>query len=498
VRTTLEELGGIFVKLGQIASTRGDVLPPAWCAELATLRTATAAVPQEQMRRHLAAELGADPSAVFATFDWTPIASASISQVYAATLHDGTPVVVKVQRPGLDAAVERDGAAVMQLARLVERRTPLGVALQPAEFAREILDSVHDELDFRIEAANTALVAESLAGRPGVRVPVVHTALSGRRVLVEERIAGRDLGSLGERADGSLDRAELADRLVELFTHQLFGVGVFHADPHPGNLLLAEDGSIALIDLGAVGRLSDVHRGAVLEMVVAASSADAVALREALARIAPFDRRADLTALDTELDAFLTRHIRASGTIGVAAFEDVTVLVARHGIHLPRWFATLTRAMVTLEGTVKGLDPTFSFVEAATRHSTSTVRSSLAGDGRTVVAEMLVAETARLRRLPAQLDDALGQLVGGRLSAQIALLSDVRDVGLVTRLAGRFVLSMTAAATMITSVLLLGVDDDHASGAAVTVNELLGYTGLGAAAVLALRVVAGVIRAGEA
>src|SRR6478735_2383544 len=197
VRRTLEELGGIFVKLGQIASTRADVLPPAWCAELATLQTATAAVPQEEMRRHLAAELGADPSTVFATFDWTPIASASISQVYAATLHDGTPVVVKVQRPGLDAAVERDGAAVLQLARLVERRTPLGVSLQPAEFAREILDSVHDELDFRIEAANTALVAESLAGRPGVRVPVVHTALSGRRVLVEERIAGRDLGSLG-------------------------------------------------------------------------------------------------------------------------------------------------------------------------------------------------------------------------------------------------------------------------------------------------------------
>src|SRR6478735_1530695 len=254
VRRTLEELGGIFVKLGQIASTRGDVLPPAWCAELATLRTATAAVPQEEMRRHLAAELGADPSRVFATFDWTPIASASISQVYAATLHDGTPVVVKVQRPGLDAAVERDGAAVMQLARLVERRTPLGVALQPAEFAREILDSVHDELDFRIEAANTALVAESLAGRA--------------------------LGSLDERADGSLDRRDLADRLVELFMHQLFGVGVFHADPHPGNLLLAEDGSIALIDLGAVGRLSDVHRSAVLEMVVAASTADAVALRE--------------------------------------------------------------------------------------------------------------------------------------------------------------------------------------------------------------------------
>ena len=174
------------------------------------------------------------------------------------------------------------------------------------------------------------------------------------------------------------------------------------------------------------------------------------------------------------------------------------MLVARHGIHLPRWFATLIRAMVTLEGTVKGLDPTFSFVEAATRHSTSTVRSSLAGDGRTVVAEMLVTESARLRRLPSQLDDALGQLVGGRLSAQISLLSDTRDVRLVTRLAGRFVLSMTAAATMITSVLLLGIDDGHASGAAVTVNELLGYIGLGAAAVLALRIVAGVIRDGEA
>ena len=165
VRRTLEEAGGIFVKLGQVASTRSDVLPRAWCDEL-SLPALERRVRRRRPRcaRTSRPQLGRDPADVFSAFDWTPIASASISQVYRAALADGTPVIVKVQRPGLDGTLELDGAAVMQIARLIERRTPLGLSVRPADLAQEFVESVGEELDFGIEADQRG-AADRRAGR---------------------------------------------------------------------------------------------------------------------------------------------------------------------------------------------------------------------------------------------------------------------------------------------------------------------------------------------
>jgi ubiquinone biosynthesis protein len=499
VRHTLEEAGGIFVKLGQVASTRSDVLPRIWCDELARLRSAAAPVPEAEMRPHIAALLGADPAERFATFDWTPLASASISQVYRATLLDGTPVIVKVQRPGLDDALELDSAAIMQIARLIERRTPIGLSVRPADLAKEFLDSVLEELDFGIEAANAGELGAGLAAVVGVRIPQVYPELSGPRILTEELVVASSVGELA--VDDDIDRVALADRLISLFLHQIFTVGVFHADPHPGNILVERDGTIVLIDLGAVGRLGPSHRDAVLDMMAAASSGDASGLRQALERITLFDRRIDLRLLDVAIHAFFGRHLRAGGSISAAAFEDIAVLIGQFGIRLPRWFGTLSRTLVTLEGTIKGLDPDFSLVDAAKRYAATLVQSMVGDDPQQIVQRELIAEMPRLRRLPERIDDLLAQAVSGRLTAQMSLFADERDERLVSRLADRLTLAVIAAATMIGSIMLMGVDVGptfgDGDGRGVALNEVLGYFGLAMGVVLAFRLVAGVVRDGE-
>jgi ubiquinone biosynthesis protein len=499
MRRTLEQAGGIFVKLGQVASTRSDVLPSAWCDELAGLRSGAEPAAEELMRPYITELLGAPPERFFTMFDWTPLASASMSQVYRATLPDDSAVVVKVLRPGLDETVELDSAAIMQIANVVERRTPLGLSVRPATLAAEFLDSVREELDLTIEAGNASALRTGLADVPGVRIPEIYPDLSGERILTEEFVDAPNVGQLVELGMPLDERRELADRLITVFMHQIFAIGVFHGDPHPGNILLDEGGMIVLIDLGAVGRLGDGNRRAVLEMLAAASVGDTGALRQALGRITIFDRRVDLRELEAAMESFVNRQARAGGGISATAFEDLAVIIGRFGIRLPPWFGTLSRTLVTLEGTIKGLDPEFSLVDAARQHVDIALGSDADGqiDVEALLREEAMAQLPRLRRLPEHVDELLGQAVTGRLSAQLSVLSDERDERLITRLADRAVLSRIATATTIASVILLNVDGGPSFGGDVSLNEVLGYFGLAAGTILAFRVVAGIIRDGE-
>jgi ubiquinone biosynthesis protein len=339
----------------------------------------------------------------------------------------------------------------------------------------------------------------AVTGLDRVRIPEVYPQLSGERILTQELIAAPNIGDIVDARTSSagLDKAALGDRLVELFMHQVFTVGTFHADPHPGNILVEPDGTIVLIDLGAVGRLGQAHRDAVLEMMAAASVGDAPALRQALSRITVVDRRIDGRELDVALEAFLVRHLRTGGGISTSAFEDLAVLIGRYGIRLPRWFGTLSRTLVTLEGTIKGLDPAFSLVDAAKRHAESMFGQVTGADVRATLQRELLAELPRLRRLPERIDEILGQAASGSLSAQVSVLADRRDERLVTRLIDRLVLAIIAAATTIASVILIGIDAGPALSSHVSMNEVLGYFGLFASGVLGFRIVAGIIRDGE-
>jgi ubiquinone biosynthesis protein len=246
----LEQAAGVHVKLGQIAATRVDLLPPEVCDELAELQNRVPPDPQDCILSVLEADLGVPVDEVFAEFDWEPLAAASIGQTYRAHLRSGDAVVVKVQRPDIGALIERDLAALALLADFAQRRTPFGQGVHAGEMLGQFADGLRVEVDFRPEADAMSEMAGMLDGDVHVRVPRVCRQVSGPRVLVQECFEGVTITEL-RRMDGDQpDRKALADHLLRATLDQVMRIGLFHADPHPGNVFAVPDGSLGLIDWG--------------------------------------------------------------------------------------------------------------------------------------------------------------------------------------------------------------------------------------------------------
>ncbi|MDQ4068065.1 MAG: AarF/UbiB family protein, partial [Actinomycetota bacterium] len=267
LRRVLEQAGGVYIKLGQIAATRTDLVPPDICTELGRLQNRVAPVPLELVRPALEAELGARVEEVFAEFEWEPLAAASIGQTHLARLHSGEAVVVKVQRPGVHEVIERDLAALGLVAGLAQRRTELGLGIRSAEMLEIFATNLRTELDFQREADAMTEMEAMLGGNGGVRVPRVHRQLCTRRLLVQERFEGCTVADVEQLDTFTADRGALADQLLRSTLDQILRVGFFHADPHPGNVFVFADGTLGLIDFGAVGRLDSIQQGAVTDML---------------------------------------------------------------------------------------------------------------------------------------------------------------------------------------------------------------------------------------
>jgi ubiquinone biosynthesis protein len=498
LRQTLEQAGGMLVKVGQVASTRPDILPPVWCDELSKLRSQAQPASREDMQVVLEAELGGPVEDSFSTFEWRPLASASIGQVYRASLRDGTPVVVKVQRPALDDTIEIDSAAIMQIAGLVERRTAIGLAIRPVTLAQGFIQNVKEELDFTKEMSNAIALREALEPVPDFAVPTVFTELCTKRLLVEEQVSGTTISDRDRIRELGMEPTEVAKRLLNAFLVQIMEVGVFHADPHPGNILLQDDGTIVLIDLGAVGRIGRSQRQVVVQLIGAAGSGEAAGVREAIEQITVVDERANRRLLELALEDLFDRHLRAGGGITTAALQELTVVVGQFGIRLPPWFGILSRTLVTLEGTLRTISPRFSLIDSGREYAASRLREQQAGPAslQELMEQEAIAEFPRLQRMPQRLDDLLGQALSGQLSARVSLFSRAADEQVVRTLVNRLALAVIAASIGLGSVLLLGERVGPTLSGTVTLNEILGYIGLASAAILVMRIITKTIRDG--
>ncbi|MBA3264826.1 MAG: AarF/ABC1/UbiB kinase family protein, partial [Nocardioidaceae bacterium] len=285
LRQAMEDGGVTFVKLGQLASTRADLLSTEFIVELSALQDRVPPAPWEEVRAQIDQELGAPYTEVFASFDPQPVAAASIAQVHRARLRNGADVAVKVQRPGIGSIVERDLDIVGRLAETAESRTRWGRAVGIVELASGFATALREELDFRVEARNVAAVRAGSAsrGRDGVVVlPALYTDLCTERVLVMEWLEGTPVGArTSVPEDRGQDRYATARGLLECLLRQVVLDGVFHADPHPGNVLLLTDGRLGLLDFGSVGRLGASTRMAVQQLLVAVDRGDSAAARDA-------------------------------------------------------------------------------------------------------------------------------------------------------------------------------------------------------------------------
>jgi len=363
VRAALEELGVVFVKFGQILSSRADFLPPEYIQALESLQDHVAPLDYEVVREVLTSELGEEPDVLFASFDRNPLASASIAQVHAATLDTGREVVVKVQRPGLERLVELDVLVLAHLAAAADFAMPRLRPFDLPALVRDFQRTLQAELDFREEATNIRRFQQSLADEAGVWIPAPVQELSGPKVLTLERSHGQRLDRYAEK--GSAEAKELARRIGRLFIRQVFRDGLFHADPHPGNFFILDDGRICLHDFGMVGEIGERVREALVRLVDATVSGDARAATHAYLDLGLLPRdidRASLEAEVSELVAEIRRRPVSEISIG-ESLSSLALLGGRHKIRNPGTFMLLSRAFMTLEGVLASLDPEIGFVE---------------------------------------------------------------------------------------------------------------------------------------
>ncbi len=494
LRRVLEQAGGVYIKLGQIAATRVDLLPRDVCDELATLQNRVSAEPKERMEEVLEAELGAPVEEAFAEFDWEPLAAASIGQTYRARLHSGEAVVVKVQRPDIESLMERDIAALALLANLAQRRTQFGQELRSGELLGQFAAGLRAELDFRREADAMSEMTTLLHDRSPVRVPEVHRHLSGRRVLVQERFDGVTITDLRHTDTSTSEREALADQLLRATLDQVLRVGLFHADPHPGNVFALPDGTLGLIDFGAVGRLDPIQQSAIIDMMVALAQRDVSLLRDGVERIADLAEATSPEQLERALARLMAEHVRPGGAVDPAVLEDLVATLARFGMRLPADIVLLSRALVTVDGTLRALRPDLSLVAAATQLVGGGVEQPVV-DRTELARQELLAMVPHLRRLPERVDRILTLTGRGELRVRSVVDEDSRRI--LRTLANRFLLVLAGTAFLFTSAwLLVSADAGPQVSGDTGLFDIFGYGGLLIGVVLVLRAVASIARDG--
>ena len=460
VRLAIEELGPTFVKLGQILAGRADLFGPEWIVEFERLHSHVPAVPLAALRPQLLEDLGGEPEAMFACFDPEPLAAASIAQVHRARLHDGTEVVVKIRRPGIGDTIAADLRLLARLAAVIETELPDLRVYRPQQIVRELSRSLQRELNLASECRNAERIAANMAPLPFIVVPRVHWALTSERINVQDfvdGVPGHALEALGARG---LDRRLLAQRGSQAVLKMIVEDGLFHADPHPGNVFYLDGNRIAFIDFGMVGRLSERRRDELLNLLLGLVERNAQAVADVLLDWTGDEAGQHLATLQNEIEAFVDQYHGAPlADLNLGQMlADVTALLRDHHLALPADMALLIKAFITLEGMGRGLDPDFHMTtealpllkrvvreryrpQAMARRGWATLRRTLA------VAEQLPHDVSRLLRNARR----------GRLHVGIELAHLKRVGDQIDRAANRLTMALVIAALIIGSSIVMTV-----------------------------------------
>jgi ubiquinone biosynthesis protein len=367
LRLALEELGTTAIKLGQILSTRADLLPPAYVDELAKLRDRVPPKPAAAIRQVIEREFGRPVAEVFARFDDEPLASASIGQVHAARLFTGEEVVVKVQKPGVAEQVEIDLRLLLDLAQTAERRSSLGREYDVVAIVNEFAWTLRGELDYEQEGRNAATFRRQFAGNRDISIPLIYWPQTTRRVLTMQRLSGVTIDDLAGLDRLGIDRHDLAVRSADLIFSQVFEHGFYHADPHPGNFLVREDGAIGALDFGMVGHIENDAKLDLLELLVAVVDHDAERVVDGFEALGVIGVEARRDALTRDVAHLLDRYV--GRPLGALRIEDVTAEVfataRRYQLRMPVELALLLKTLAMNEGVGRRLDPGFNAAAVA-------------------------------------------------------------------------------------------------------------------------------------
>lgn len=493
LRLALEEAGVTFVKFGQMLSTRRDLLPAEYIEELSKLQQRVPAAAWDDVEELITAELGAHVDQVFAQFDRVPLAAASIGQVHRARLQSGDDVVVKVQRPGIRPVVERDLDIAYRLAATLEDSTVWARSMRAGELVDAFTTAIREELDFRVEAQNMAAMAAAAATHPagGIVIPTHYPDVSGQRVLVIDFLAGTTLSGTGVLAGKQPQELEAdAHLLFDTLLRQVMSDGVFHADPHPGNIMFTDDGRLALLDFGSVGYLDTGLRSGLGELLLAVDSGEPQALVDATFQVIDRPDEVDVAGLQRALGQFMARHLVPGSTPDISMFTDLLLLTARYDLAVPAEVAAVFRAFATLEGTLSYLAPGFNVVnESRDFAKEELTRRVLPESLKDTAVDEVTTMMPVLRRLPRRIDQIGSALESGRFSVNVSLLADRRDRSLVISLVNQILLAFIGGILGIVAAVLVVNPGGPAITPTLSLYQIFGYTLGLISAVLILRVV---------
>jgi len=427
VRLMLEELGPTYVKFGQMAASRSDFLPDEWIAELEKLQNEASPFSYEEVDKIIRRELGAAPEEYFADFDRQPLAAASMAQIHRATLLSGGEVAVKVQRPDIDVTVRGDIAVMREVVSTLEKRALWAKEMGLSSMLEEFAQNIFTELDFRNEAYHARLLAHNMRDVPEVRVPAVYEAHSTATVLTMEFMKGIKITEIARREDVALDQTELARAFLRSMNRQVMLDGFFHADPHPGNVLVDPDnGIIIFLDLGMMGMLNKIQRSALIDMMYSLQEHDSQSVTRVILRITKPSREIDRRAFEKDVDRMVKRHLVF--TDKNPQLSDVTqeafILMARHGLRLQTEYTMALKSLVQTEETVRILAPELSLFDAAIEEIQQVVVEQVNPDFIVDQAKKQMARSAKdvILRLPTWQQSAtkwLEQLESGRLTIHV-------------------------------------------------------------------------------
>ncbi|MBD0329535.1 MAG: AarF/ABC1/UbiB kinase family protein [Thermoleophilia bacterium] len=456
-RLALESLGTTFIKLGQLLSSRPDLLPDVYIEELGHLVDEVPPVPFAELEPIVAADLGPD---VFVRLDPEPLATASIAQIHPAVLKDGRDVVVKIRRPGVAEQVALDLSLMHSAAGFGERRSETARLLQLAPLADELATHLRAELDFVEEAANAETIARIVAESPGLRVPAVIRPWVTERVLVLERVRGQKLaaghGLPPERAGA------LAREFFRAYVRQITVEGVYHADPHRGNVLLTEDGSLALLDFGLLGRLDDDTRRTLVLLLSALAENRADAVADLILSVSLTTLASDEAGFVHEVRRKLPRyHGRSLGGIRAGeALADLQRAAVQHAIRLPTSFALVGKTLSQADSIARTLDPELDPIQLLEEYSLDVVWNEAERRLQPArVAGFAFAQLDPLARLPRKLAQLVGRLESGTVKVGIAP-TDLGGLDRVLRsTANRLGAALIVVGLLVSSALMARVDD---------------------------------------
>ena len=468
----LERMGPTFIKLAQLLSTRADLLPLAYLEALARLQDKVEPFSFGDVEQIVSAELGFRLSKGFAEFESIPMAAASLGQVHFARMRDGRPVVVKVQRPGVRETIVEDLDALEAVAEFLDSHTETGKRYEFQPMLVELRKSLLRELDYRQEARNLVTIAGNLREFERIAVPLPVDDYTTSRVLTMEYIHGKKITALSPLARIDIDGYALAEHLFHAYLQQILVDGFFHADPHPGNVFLTDYGSIALIDLGMVARITPGFQEQLLQLLLAISEGRGDEAALITIKLGEPKDDFDEAMFKRNIAELVTQHkssnLQEINTGRVVL--EITRIAGERGFRLPPEFTMIAKTLLNLDQVVHTLDPNFNPNASIRRHATDIVRQRMLkslSPGNLFTSALEVKEFAE--KLPGRVNKLLETVANNELKIQVDTIDETKLMAAFQKIANRITLGLLLAALIVGAALLMRVE---------TTFKILGYPGL--------------------